>query len=114
MFHDPKMPRTVATLRAELRKILPARFADCWLDLHTPASWANPALANFEQQAHAWSIAPEGTEGYEKAEVTVGGVDTDELSARQWKAIVPGLFVIGEVVRRLATSRTSTVNGPGP
>ena len=99
MFRDPKAPRTVATLRAELRKVLPTRLADRWLDLHAPTAWTNSALAHLEQQAHAWTIAPEGTEGYEKAEVTAGGVDTDELSAKTMESRkVPGLFFIGEVV----------------
>src|SRR5438477_7436406 len=46
-----------------------------------------------------WVLLPEGTEGYEKAEVTVGGVDTDELSSKTMESRkVPGLFFIGEVV----------------
>jgi hypothetical protein len=99
MFRDPKTPRTIAALRAEFRKILPARFADRWLDLHAPTAWTNAALAELEQQAHAWTIAPEGTEGYEKAEVTAGGVDTNELSAKTMESRkVAGLFFIGEVV----------------
>ena len=99
IFHDPKAPRTLATLRQELRKILPTRFADRWLELHSPSSWTNSALADFEQQLHAWTIAPSGTEGFEKAEVTAGGVDTDELSAKTMECRkVPGLFFIGEVV----------------
>ena len=48
-------------------------------------------------QLKAWKIVPSGTEGYAKAEVTVGGVDTDELSSRTMETKkVPGLFVIGE------------------
>ncbi len=98
-FRDPKTPRTLATLRSELRKTLPARFADRWLDQHAPSAWTNSALADFERQAHAWTIAPAGTEGYDKAEVTAGGVDTDELSAKTMESHkVPGLFFIGEVV----------------
>jgi predicted Rossmann fold flavoprotein len=99
VFHDPRTPRNLTTLRSEFRKILPARLADRWLDLHPPASWTNPALADVEQQAHAWAITPAGTEGFEKAEVTCGGVDTDELSAKTMESRkVPGLFFIGEVV----------------
>lgn len=99
VFRDPKVPRTLATLRAELRKILPTRFADRWLELRPLTSWTNAALAEFEQQLHAWSVIPAGTEGFEKAEVTVGGVDTDELSAKTMECRnVPGLYFIGEVV----------------
>ncbi len=98
-FRDPKTPRTQQTLRTELRNFLPHRLADRWLDLHAPTSWTNQALANLESQAHAWSISPAGTEGYEKAEVTAGGVDTAELSAKTMESRkVPGLFFIGEVV----------------
>ncbi len=98
-FRDTKTPRTVTTLRSEVRKALPNRFADRWLELHAPASWTNTALADFEQEVHAWTITPAGTEGYEKAEVTAGGIDTDELSAKTMESRkVPGLFFIGEVV----------------
>jgi predicted Rossmann fold flavoprotein len=99
IFRDPKTPRTLAALRSEFRKTLPVRLAERWLEHHSPQSWTNTALADFEQQAHAWTILPAGTEGYEKAEVTCGGVDTDELSAKTMESRkVPGLFFIGEVV----------------
>ena len=98
-FRDAKMPRTPATLRAELRKVLPTRFADRWAEFHTPSSWTNSGLSDFEQQLHSWIFAPAGTEGFEKAEVTAGGIDTDELSARTMECRkVPGLYFIGEVV----------------
>lgn len=99
VFRDPKAPRNQSVLRAELRKILPTRFADRWLELHQPSAWTNAALADFETQLHKWTIHPAGTEGFEKAEVTVGGVDTDELSAKTMECRkVPGLYFIGEVV----------------
>jgi predicted Rossmann fold flavoprotein len=99
VFQDPKSTRTLTTLRSEFRKTLPARFADRWLELHPPASLTNSALADLEKQTHAWAITPAGTEGFEKAEVTVGGVDTEELSAKSMESRkVPGLFFIGEVV----------------
>src|SRR6202041_397486 len=99
IFRDPKTPRTLTGVRSEFRKTLPSRFADRWLDLHAPTAWTNTALAALEQQAHAWTIVPAGTEGYEKAEVTAGGVDTDELSAKTMESRkIPGLFFIGEVV----------------
>jgi len=98
-FRDPEAPRNSTALRAELRKRLPNRLADRWLELHPPASWTNAALADFEGKAHGWTVMPAGTEGYEKAEVTAGGVDTDELSAKTMECRkVPGLFFIGEVV----------------
>jgi hypothetical protein len=98
-FQDARTARTPANLRSELRNFLPNRLADRWMELHAPKSWNNPALAEFERGLHAWSVIPSGTEGYEKAEVTVGGVDTDELSAKTMECKrVPGLFFIGEVV----------------
>src|SRR5712691_7247533 len=57
------------------------------------------ALRELEHQVHRCAVFPAGTEGYAKAEVTVGGVDTDELSAKTMESRkVPGLFFIGEVV----------------
>ncbi len=98
-FRDPKMPRNHAALSVELRKHLPQRLSDRWLNFYTPSSWTNHALADFEKQTYAWSIIPSGTEGYEKAEVTAGGVDTNELSAKTMESRkVPSLFFIGEVV----------------
>jgi len=99
IFEDSRTSRSANTVRAELRKILPARLADRWLEFHVPASWTNSALANFERQLHEWNIVPVGTEGYEKAEVTAGGVDTDELDAKTMECRkVPRLYFIGEVV----------------
>jgi predicted Rossmann fold flavoprotein len=98
-FRDSQTPRNLATLRGELRKILPHRLADRWLDLHPPTSFTNHALADLEKQLHGWPILPAGTEGYEKAEVTAGGVNTDELMAKTMESRkVPGLYFIGEVV----------------
>jgi len=96
---QPESPRTVAALRAALQTFLPNRLASRWLDMHTPAAWTNAALRELERQVHEWTVFPAGTEGYAKAEVTVGGVDTDELSAKTMESRkVPGLFFIGEVV----------------
>jgi predicted Rossmann fold flavoprotein len=99
VFRDPTTPRQMSSLRAELRKILPNRFADRWLDVNPPAALTNSALADLERLVHAWPITPAGTEGYDKAEVTAGGVDTDELSAKTMETRkVSGLYFIGEVV----------------
>jgi predicted Rossmann fold flavoprotein len=91
--------RNLAAARSAFQEFLPKRFAARWLDLHAPSAWTNQALALLERQVHEWVLEPAGTEGYEKAEVTVGGVDTDELSSRTMESRkVPGLFFIGEVV----------------
>ena len=91
--------RNAASARSVVRQVLPNRLADRWLQFHAPAAWTNQALAELERQIHNWTIVPAGTEGYEKAEVTAGGVDTDELSAKTMGSRrVPGLYFIGEVV----------------
>ena len=96
---DPKLPRNLMNLRSQLRTMLPNRFADRWIEQRPPSAWSNSALAKWEQQAHEWTITPADTEGFEKAEVTVGGIDTDELSAKTMESRkVPGLYFIGEVV----------------
>jgi predicted Rossmann fold flavoprotein len=96
---DPKARRDLAAAKAAFRATLPNRFADRWLDVYPPQGWSNHALDELERRAHNWQITPAGTEGYAKAEVTAGGVDTDELSARTMESRkVPGLYFIGEVV----------------
>ncbi|HEV2698845.1 MAG TPA: NAD(P)/FAD-dependent oxidoreductase [Terriglobales bacterium] len=91
--------RDLPTLKTALRAVLPHRLADRWLDLHAPGSWTNHALAELERQTHNWIVNPSGTEGYDKAEVTAGGVDTNELSAKTMESRkVPDLYFIGEVV----------------
>lgn len=85
--------------KAALHQALPIRLAERWVDLHPPQRWTNAELDTLEKQLHNWEIKPSGTEGYEKAEVTAGGVDTNELSAKTMEAReVPGLYFIGEVV----------------
>ena len=91
--------RNLAALKTGFRPHLPARLADRWLDLKAPASYTNAALEQLERHVHAWESRPAGTEGFDKAEVTAGGVDTDELSAKTMECKkVPGLYFIGEVV----------------
>src|SRR5262249_12722172 len=70
--------RNLAGARSTLQRILPQRFAARWLDLHAPSSWTNQGVDDLERQIHEWRVVPAGTEGYEKAEVTAGGVDTNE------------------------------------
>jgi len=91
--------RNMVAARAAFREFLPSRLASRWLELHAPSAWTNAALAELDRAAHEWVVLPAGTEGYEKAEVTAGGVDTDELSSKTMESrSVPGLFFIGEVV----------------
>jgi predicted Rossmann fold flavoprotein len=82
-----------------VREVLPRRFADRWLDTYPRAGNADRDFADAERQLHSWEVHAETTEGYGKAEVTAGGVDTDELSSKSMESRkVPGLFFIGEVV----------------
>jgi predicted Rossmann fold flavoprotein len=90
--------RDLGAMRTHLRTILPQRLADRMLELEPPAGWSNQALEAWERRWHSWRITPETTEGYAKAEVTAGGVDTAELSAKTMESRVRGLFFIGEVV----------------
>jgi hypothetical protein len=89
--------------RTTLRKILPQRLADRWIELGVKrglfGNWTNLGLESIEKELHRWQVRPAGTEGYEKAEVTAGGVNTDELSSKTMESKkVRGLFFIGEVV----------------
>ena len=91
--------RDLPALKSSLRAILPHRLADRWLDLHPPTAWTNQALAELDRQIHNWIVTPESTDSYDKAEVTAGGVDTNELSAKTMQSRkIPGLYFIGEVV----------------
>ena len=85
-----------------LRTVLPTRFAERWVRLRANAGagyWTNAGIARLETDLHAWTLRPDGSEGFAKAEVTVGGVDTAELDARTLESKrVPGMYFIGEVV----------------
>ncbi len=92
-----------ATLRSFLRAQLPTRLADALadrLDLESPlGGLSNAALEEAQSRLVAWPFVPNGSEGFAKAEVTVGGVSTAELSSKTMEATrVPGLYVIGEAV----------------
>jgi predicted Rossmann fold flavoprotein len=87
----------------ELSTLMPARLADTWAGLD--AEWQRPvaeasnkALARLAERLSRWELVPSGTEGYRKAEVTLGGVDTRDLSQRTMESKQPGLYFIGEVV----------------
>jgi len=87
---------------AALRTVLPTRMAERWVRLRANSSsgdWTNAGIARLESDLHAWTLRPDGSEGFAKAEVTVGGVDTADLDARTLESKrVPGMFFIGEVV----------------
>ncbi len=97
--------RNIAAARTVFQGVLPKRFATRWLDLHASAAkgakdaWSKQELDELERRVHEWIVVPADTEGYGKAEVTAGGVDTDKLSSKTMEASkVRGLFFIGEVV----------------
>ncbi|MFP5237401.1 MAG: NAD(P)/FAD-dependent oxidoreductase [Acidobacteriota bacterium] len=91
--------RDVAAMRQALHAVLPQRLAAFLAEAGAPEGWTNAALEAAERRLRAWEFHPVGTEGFEKAEVTAGGVNTDDLQARTMEARnVPGLFFIGEVV----------------
>ena len=96
---EPNARKDAAALRSALQRTLPKRLADRWIENFPPTSWTNHALEEYERAIHCWQVAPADTEGYEKAEVTAGGIDTDELSGKTMESKkVPGLYFIGEVV----------------
>ena len=92
-----------ATLRTVLRERLPQRLADILAERIDIASEMGNApdkkLADAERRLSAWTFTPSGSEGYAKAEVTVGGIATTELSSKTMEARrVPGLYAVGEAV----------------
>ena len=96
---ESKAARDLPAVRAVLRAQLPARLADQLTEIAAPRSFTNRALDDLERSLHSFAFTPSGTEGYEKAEVTAGGVSTSALSAQTLESrAVPGLYFIGEVV----------------
>lgn len=96
-------PRTL--LRSHLDRILPHKLVQELENLFWPAraetplcDWPDRELDGLAAQIKEWNIKPAGTEGYRKAEVTLGGIDTRELSSKTMESGVPGLFFLGEVI----------------
>ena len=88
---------------ALLSEFWPRRFADAWCSQHAPQKplnhWSDRERLALLELAHNWPVAFSGTEGYAKAEVTLGGVDTAALSSKTMESrTVRGLHFIGEVV----------------
>jgi predicted Rossmann fold flavoprotein len=95
----PGARRDLAALKQALRAVLPQRLASHLAEMAGPKGWSNAALDECEGRLRRFAFHPVGTEGFEKAEVTGGGVDTRDLQARTMEArALPGLFFIGEVV----------------
>lgn len=95
--------RSRKLLANELAQWVPSRLADAWVA--QDADWQRPvmecsdkALARLAERLTRWELVPTGSEGYKKAEVTLGGVDTRDLSQQTMESKQPGLYFIGEVV----------------
>jgi len=99
---DRKRARPKAELKTILGEVLPGRLAEIVAGAASDGPIANlpdRALAAVAEKLNRWSVRPSGTEGWAKAEVTVGGIDTNALSSRTMEArAVPGLYFIGEAV----------------
>jgi predicted Rossmann fold flavoprotein len=89
--------RDIVSFRQALQTALPQRLAAQMSELALPTAWTNSALDSAERALHHWRFHPTGTEGFEKAEVTAGGIDTGGLNSRTMETkAIPGLFIIGE------------------
>ena len=90
-------------LKTVLCQMLPQRFVEQWCQRFAPSKpmnrYSKAELQQIARLLHDWRVTPKGTEGYGKAEVTLGGVDPSALSSKTMEARrVPGLYFIGEVV----------------
>lgn len=100
---ERRAARPDAGLRSVLAEALPRRLAQQLIELDLPdrpLRQLQPAdIRATATRLHAWPFSPAGTEGYRTAEVTLGGVDVDEVSSSRFESkLVPGLFFIGEVL----------------
>jgi predicted Rossmann fold flavoprotein len=95
--------QTTVELSSILSRYLPRRFAVAWTEVYAPKKplreFSRRELETLAKTLHDWQLVFNRSEGFAKAEVTVGGVDTDELSSKTMETRgVPGLYFIGEVV----------------
>ena len=100
---ERKQARPKAEAKTVLAEILPTRLAQALAEAClSPGPMANipdRTLAAFAERLKRWEVRPTGSEGWAKAEVTLGGIDTRDLSSKTMEARdVPGLYVIGEAV----------------
>jgi predicted Rossmann fold flavoprotein len=95
--------RSKKLLGNELSALVPGRLAEAWVSQdpalqRTCAEVPDKALNKLAEALASWTLTPTGSEGYKKAEVTLGGVDTRDLSSQTMESKQPGLYFIGEVV----------------
>ena len=100
---ERKKSRPKAELKTILGEVLPQRLAQSFTETYFEsapiASMSDKTLRAVAAKLKAWEVAPNGTEGYAKAEVTLGGIDTNALSSKTMEATtVSGLYAIGEAV----------------
>lgn len=103
LWQDWRAQGSKVELKNALAEYLPKRFVQAWLSPRTdnkPLQQYTPAeVAQLAAQLNNWTLTPAGTEGYRTAEVTRGGVDTEEISSKTFEAKnVPGLYFVGEVL----------------
>jgi predicted Rossmann fold flavoprotein len=95
--------RSKKLLGNELATLVPSRLAEAWVGQdaalqRTSAEVPDKALNKLAEALSNWCLTPTGSEGYKKAEVTLGGVDTRDLSSQTMESKQPGLYFIGEVI----------------
>ncbi|MDP5069563.1 MAG: NAD(P)/FAD-dependent oxidoreductase, partial [Congregibacter sp.] len=91
--------RLVSVLKTHLPNRLVDLMAGTWFEDQKIGSFSPPALRAIGEHLNGWSFMPGGSEGYRTAEVTLGGIDTDEVSSKTFELNrVPGLFAIGEAL----------------
>lgn len=105
LLHHWKLKQPKSLLRNSLATILPRKlvleFEQWWwpsLADTSLAEWPNERLSRIADLLSNWKLKPSGTEGYRTAEVTLGGLDTKEISSKTMESSIPGLFFTGEMI----------------
>jgi len=98
-----QLKRSGTNIKKWLNQYFTKRFSDAWLEWFPVeqqlSNVPDETLAKYANQLQCWTLYPSGTAGYDKAEVTLGGVDTDEVSSKTFESKKqPGLYFIGEVL----------------
>ena len=103
LFTQWRAQKLKQNLKNALAEFLPKRLLEIWLTRFgidkAVLDYSNAEIEALSQHIHQWTITPAGTEGYRTAEVTRGGVDTDEILSKTFESKKqPGLYFIGEVL----------------